>query len=64
MELIGAKQACKMLGIRLPRLYELVREKAIPCVSLGARQVRFSVEALEEWIRAGGKRVEKGSEGQ
>lgn len=52
--LIGAKEASVILDIRLPRLYELVRLKAIPCVHLGRRQIRFSLEALEEWAKNGG----------
>lgn len=50
MNLIGAKEACKMLKVRLPRLYELTRKGAIPAVRLGRRQVRFDPDVLKAWV--------------
>lgn len=51
MQLIDAKQASKMLGLRLPRLYELTRLKRIPFVRFGERQIRFDPEILQDWVK-------------
>lgn len=63
MRLITAKEASEILGVRLARLYELVRLKVVPHVRLGRRQIRFDVEVLTAWSKSGGsaetkKRVE------
>lgn len=50
MRLITAKQASAILGVRLPRLYELTRLKKVPFVRFGERQLRFDPEILEAWI--------------
>lgn len=55
MHLITAREACVSLGIRLPRLYELVRVGAVPCVRLGLRQLRFDPDVLVEWSKSGGQ---------
>jgi excisionase family DNA binding protein len=54
MQLIDAKQASEMLGLRLARLYELVRTKGVPHVRVGARQLRFDPQELQQWVRLGG----------
>jgi excisionase family DNA binding protein len=54
MRLIKAKQAAEFLDIRLPRLYELARMRAIPSVRLGEKSIRFSEPALREFIERGG----------
>lgn len=54
MKLITAKQASEILGVRLPRLYELARLKAVPFVRLGSKQIRFDPEKLDEWAKRGG----------
>ncbi|MBA3711308.1 MAG: helix-turn-helix domain-containing protein [Pyrinomonadaceae bacterium] len=38
----------------LPRVYELARERAIPSVRVGDRQIRFEEDALREWVASGG----------
>jgi excisionase family DNA binding protein len=50
MKLITAKQASEMLGLRLPRLYELTRSKKVPFVRFGDRQIRFDPDVLTAWI--------------
>ena len=50
MRLIDAKEASKILGVRLPRLYELTRLKKVPFVRFGERQLRFDPEILRTWI--------------
>jgi excisionase family DNA binding protein len=54
MRLITAKQAAEILNLRLPRLYELTRQRAIPSVRVGEKSIRFSESALREWIERGG----------
>ncbi len=51
MRLIKAQEPSEILGVRLPRLYELVRLKAVPFVRLGDRQIRFDPELLASWIK-------------
>ena len=58
MHLITAKEASQILGIRLPRLYELTRQRLIPSVRLGERAIRFDEGALKEFIERGGISVD------
>lgn len=53
-ELLRANNAAKKLDLSVDRLYALTREEIIPCVYLG-RQIRWSADALDEFIRTGGK---------
>ena len=52
--LIKAPEAAKMLDIRLARLYELTRQKIVPAVRIGPKQLRYDRQSLHEWIRQGG----------
>lgn len=52
--LIKAPEAAKMLDIRLARLYELTRQKIVPSVRIGPKQLRYDRDSLLEWIRQGG----------
>lgn len=54
MRLIKAKQAAELLDLRLPRLYELTRQRLIPSVRLGEKAIRFNEAALKEFIERGG----------
>ena len=54
MRLINAKEASEILGVRLPRLYELTRMRVVPFVRIGPKQIRFDPEALAEWSKQGG----------
>jgi excisionase family DNA binding protein len=54
MHLITAKEASQILGIRLPRLYELTRQRLIPVVRMGEKAIRFDEAALREFIERGG----------
>lgn len=54
MRLITAKEASEILGVRLPRLYELARLRVVPFVRFGPKQIRFDPEVLAEWTRQGG----------
>jgi excisionase family DNA binding protein len=52
--LIKAPEAAKILDVRLARLYELTRQRIVPSVRIGPKQLRFDREALREWIQRGG----------
>ena len=54
LKLITATEASEMLNIRLQRLYELVRQRAIPHVKIGARQLCFDPDELTAWVKRGG----------
>lgn len=51
--LLTAREVADRTGIPLSRIYELVRLEKLPHVRLG-RAVRFSAEAVREWLDAGG----------
>lgn len=48
--LITAAEAAKLLAVTRARLYLLVREKTIPHVRLGERQIRFEPNSLKTFI--------------
>jgi len=50
VRLVSARQAAEMLGIRLARLYELTRQKKIPFIRFGKKQLRYDPEMLKEWV--------------
>ena len=51
MKLITAREASTILGLRLPRVYELARSKKIPFVRFGIKQIRFDPEILQAWVK-------------
>lgn len=54
MRLIKARQAAELLDLRLPRLYELTRQRLIPSVRVGEKAIRFDEAALKDFIARGG----------
>ena len=60
MRLISARKATEILGVGLPRVYELARLKQIPTVRLGPHQIRFDEDELIAWAKRGG--VTEGSD--
>lgn len=58
--LIKAPEAAKMLDVRLARLYELTRQRVVPVVRIGPKQLRYDRETLREWIQRGG--INQGTE--
>jgi excisionase family DNA binding protein len=54
MRLLTAKETAVVLNIPLQRVYELARQKILPTVVLGERQIRFDEDALRQWIARGG----------
>lgn len=55
MKLLTAREVSQVLQVTPARVYELARERAIPTVRIGERQVRFDEAALREWIANGGR---------
>ncbi len=57
MRLLTAKEIAEILGVKLPRVYELARRNDIfpagVVIRLG-RQIRFSEPALRQWVEDGG----------
>ena len=62
MNLVTAKGASEFLNIKVARLYELVRVRAIPYVKIGSRQLRFDLDELIAWAKRGGADAPSGSE--
>jgi excisionase family DNA binding protein len=54
--LLTATEVSQALQIDLQRVYELTRRKLLPSVRLGERQLRFSPQAIEQFIAEGGNR--------
>jgi len=54
------KEAGAILGVGYARAATLAREGILPVTYLG-RQIRVDPERLEEFIRAGGRRLPRGS---
>ena len=52
--LLRASKAAKKIDVTVDRLYEYSRIGIIPVVKIG-RQLRWSEEAIEEFIKNGGK---------
>jgi len=57
--LLTASAVSVRLGVSRQRVYELARLKILPAVGLG-RSVRFAQDAVEEFIKDGGRRWEGG----
>jgi excisionase family DNA binding protein len=57
--LLTAGQAAERLDVTLARLYELARTGTLPAVRIG-RQIRFSPDALTDWIESGGQSLAGG----
>ncbi len=55
MALITVHQLAVLLQVRPHRVYELVRQDAIPHVRIGKKQIRFSIERINRWIEEGGQ---------
>lgn len=54
--LVNATEVSALTGLKLSRVYELDRKGLIPTITVGERQSRFSLKAIEQWIESGGSR--------
>ncbi len=57
MRLLTVSQVARVLQVRIPRAYQLVRDGVLPVVRVG-RQVRVDEDALREWVSRGGHGLE------
>jgi excisionase family DNA binding protein len=53
MRLLTATEVANILQVSKARVYELARTKAIPSITLGVRQLRFSEASLREFVARG-----------
>ena len=60
MKLLNVDEVASVFGVRRWRIYDLARAGLIPAVRVG-RQLRFSEDALRDWICAGGRALEDSS---
>lgn len=54
MSLRTVQFVSELLDVSKARVYELVRQNILPAVRIGARQIRFDEETLNNWIKSGG----------
>lgn len=59
MRFLNANEIAELLDVSVARVYVLARSEILPCVRLG-RQIRFSEQALEQWIANGGQALPGG----
>jgi excisionase family DNA binding protein len=57
-ELLTADEVASVLRVDRQRIYFLVRQQLIPHIKIGHRQIRFSAEAIEYWLSAGGNQMD------
>ncbi len=55
-KLLTAEDICDILNTKIERVWALAREKDLPCVRLGKRQMRFDRQAVERFIASGGSK--------
>ena len=54
-KLLTVNQVADILGVKVPRIYELTRKGQLPfLVRLGGRQYRYNLQGLNEWLANGG----------
>ncbi len=63
-KLLNTQEVAERFGIHDQRVWELVRKKLLPCVRLGERQIRFSPQAIENFIADGGNQEIKEKENE
>jgi len=56
---LTAEEVAEIFNVSRARIYELCRQGFLPHIKLG-RQIRFNKQALEEFMRKGGKSLPGG----
>lgn len=51
-DLIGYREAARMLGLPIGTLYSMVSKRHLPHLRLGPRLVRFDPVALQQWVES------------
>lgn len=62
-KILVVDEVAELLRVDRQRVYELVRTRQIPVIRLGERQYRFSAEAVNRWLEAGGSNRKEGEDG-
>jgi excisionase family DNA binding protein len=57
MRLLTAQEVASILRVPTSRIYDLAREKRIPAIKVGDRQIRFSEAAIQDWLLHQGEQV-------
>lgn len=53
-KLLTVQEVANRCGLKDQRIWSLVRQKLLPCVRFGGKQLRFSPQAIEKFIAEGG----------
>jgi excisionase family DNA binding protein len=52
LSLLDAQEVALILGISVKTIHKLVREGSLPCVQVTARERRFSLEQIQQYIES------------
>jgi excisionase family DNA binding protein len=55
IKLLKASELAELFQVSQDRVYELMRTRSLPAVSLGSHQVRFDPIAVRRWLDEGGR---------
>lgn len=55
MRLLTVSDLCETLKVKKDWVYDQVQAGKIPYIRLGGRHLRFSEDAIDEWIRSQSK---------
>lgn len=51
---VNVREMAKMLGISVPRAYDLTKRKGFPAIRVSERRIIIPVEALNRWLAEAG----------
>ena len=51
---VSVKEMASMLGISVPRAYDLTKRKGFPAIRVSERRIIIPVEALNRWLSEAG----------
>ncbi len=57
IKLLKAAELAEMFQVSVNRIYELVRTRRLPTLSLGHHQLRFDPVAIRRWLDEGGREI-------
>jgi excisionase family DNA binding protein len=57
--LLTAEDVAEILGVKPPRIYQMSRDKQIPHIVIGKRQLRYTRSAIEKWLDNGGNQADQ-----
>lgn len=50
MKLLTIQQLSEKIGFEVGSIYQMTSRKTIPHIKIGAKSLRFSEEAIDEWL--------------